>query len=50
MKVAVYHAICDVLEGDGRITEAIEYFREMQNQLAQDTDVGNERARWERGE
>ena len=49
-KVVVYRATCEVLEGDSRLTEAIGCFREMQSQLAQDTDSDNEQARWELGE
>ena len=42
--------MCDVLEGDGRITEAARCFQEMQNELTQATDAGNERVQWEFGE
>ena len=49
-KVAVYCATCDVLEGDGQVMEALRCFRDMQGELTQDADVGNERAKWELGE
>jgi hypothetical protein len=41
--------MCDMVEGDGRITEAIECFRRMQSELSEDTSMHDERAQWERG-
>ena len=35
-KLLVYQAVCDVLEQDGRLTEAIQCFRKMQNDLTED--------------
>lgn len=40
--------ICDVLEGQGHVTEGVECFRRMQNELAEDTH--DERVQWELGE
>ena len=50
VQFAIYRAICDILEGDDRVTEAIGYFREMQNELAKAMDVCNEGVQWELGE
>jgi len=38
-----------MLERDGRLTEALECFRRMQNELPEDLGVPNERAEWELG-
>ncbi|KAF8448832.1 WD40-repeat-containing domain protein [Boletus edulis BED1] len=46
-RFVVYRVICDVLERDDRITEGIECFRQMQDELGVDTDINGERARWE---
>ena len=46
-KLLVYQAVCDALEQDGRLTEAIQCFRKMQNDLTEDTST--DRA-WEVGE
>ncbi|KAH0829008.1 hypothetical protein J3R83DRAFT_2460, partial [Lanmaoa asiatica] len=43
----VYRAICDILEEDGRVTEAIECFRRMQRELGEDTGSCDEQAQWE---
>ncbi|KAI9571801.1 hypothetical protein HD554DRAFT_1826043 [Boletus coccyginus] len=40
----VYRVICDILEQDGRVLEAVEYFKQMQNELPEDAAVRNERA------
>ncbi|KAG9309770.1 hypothetical protein JVU11DRAFT_10144 [Chiua virens] len=45
----VYRGICEVLEGDGRIAEAINCLRQMQVELAGDTGNSEERVRWELG-
>ena len=45
----VYQAICDVLEKDSRITNAVECFRRMQSELASDKSMHDERAQWEFG-
>ena len=45
---AVYRAVCDALEGIGRISESVEIFRQMLNDL-RDTDASEERTPWERG-
>ena len=45
----VYRVICDILERNGRLTEAIEYFRQMENELPGDAGVRDERAKWELG-
>jgi len=46
----VYRVMCDILERDVRLTEALECFRQMQNELAEDAVVRDERAEWELGE
>jgi hypothetical protein len=48
-RVFIYRVMCDMVEGDGRITEAIECFRRMQSELSEDTSMHDERAQWERG-
>ncbi|KAI9461370.1 hypothetical protein HD554DRAFT_1520955 [Boletus coccyginus] len=49
-RFAVYRAICDGLlgEGDGRLTEALKSFQQMQNELPEDEGVRDERVEWER--
>ena len=42
----VYRVICDVLEGDGRLTQAIGCFRQLQNEA---TSTHDGRAQWELG-
>ena len=46
-KLLVYQAVCDVLEQDGRLTEAIQCFHKMQNDLTEDTSTYTA---WEVGE
>ncbi|KAI9571582.1 hypothetical protein HD554DRAFT_2036527 [Boletus coccyginus] len=46
-RFVVYRVICDILERDGRLTEAVECFRRMQNELPEDMGVHDERAEWE---
>ncbi|KAI9461366.1 WD40-repeat-containing domain protein [Boletus coccyginus] len=48
-RFAVYRVICDALlgEGDGRLTEALKCFQQMQNELPGDEGVRDERAEWE---
>ena len=48
-RFVIYHVICNILERDGRVMEAIEYFRQMQSELSVDTSVHDERAQWEYG-
>ena len=36
-KLLVYQTVCDVLEQDGRLTEAVQCFQKMQNDLTEDT-------------
>ena len=45
----IYCVICDMVEGDGRVLEAIECFRQMQSELSEDTSMDNERMKWEHG-
>ncbi|KAI9571644.1 hypothetical protein HD554DRAFT_1800783 [Boletus coccyginus] len=45
-RFVVYRVMCDILERDGRVTEAVECFRQMQNELAEDVGVHDERAEW----
>ena len=46
-KLLVYQAVCDVLEQDGQLTEAIQCFQKMQNDLTEDTSTY---AAWKVGE
>ena len=46
----IYRVICDVLERDGRITEAIECFQQMQRELREDMSIRNEKEQWELSE
>jgi len=47
----VYRIICNTLlvEGDGRLTEALKCFQQMRNELPEDVGVCDERAEWELG-
>ena len=45
----VYRVICDILEGNDRLTQAIECFQQMQNDLPEDTGANDGRAQWELG-
>ena len=49
-KFDIYRVICGVLEEDGRVTEAIELFQQMQLELGEDMSIHDERAQWELGE
>lgn len=49
-RLVIYQAICDVLEEAGRVTEAIECFRQMQSELGESTSIYDERVQWEFGE
>ncbi|KAF8546701.1 hypothetical protein OG21DRAFT_1527654 [Imleria badia] len=40
-------AAAKILEGDGRLTEAVQCFQKMQNELQEDTGMMDERAQWE---
>lgn len=44
-----YRAICDVLERDGRIQDAIACFRQMQRELMVDVNDDGERTQWKLG-
>ena len=46
----IYSAICDVLETDGRITEAVSFFWHMQRKLTPDASIDNEKDQWELSE
>ncbi|KAF8555339.1 WD40 repeat-like protein [Imleria badia] len=46
-KFLIYQAICDVLERDRYVSVAIEYFKQMQSELTEDTSTHPERAAWE---
>ena len=46
----IYSAICDILETDGRIMEAIGFFQHMQRELALDTCTDSEEGKWELSE
>ncbi|KAI9456190.1 WD40-repeat-containing domain protein [Boletus coccyginus] len=43
----VYRVICDILERDGRLVEAVECFQQMQSELPEDAGVRDEREKWE---
>ena len=49
----VYRVVCNILEGDGRLTEAAECFRQLQNALPWNTVMHDlmhdERVQWECG-
>lgn len=49
-KFHVYRAICEVLEGDDRLAEVIECFRNMKDNLSQEMSTADERSRLEEGE
>ena len=49
-RFVVYRVICDILERDGRLTDAVECFQQMQSELPEDAGVHDERAEWELGE
>ncbi|KAI9454841.1 hypothetical protein HD554DRAFT_2042943 [Boletus coccyginus] len=46
-RFVVYRVICNILEQDGRLTEAVECFLQMEKELPEDAGVGNERVEWE---
>ena len=46
----IYSAVCDILETDGRITEAIGFFQRMQRELALDTCIDSGEGQWEQSE
>ena len=46
-KLLVYQTVCDVLEQDGRLTEAVQCFHKMQSDLTEDTSTY---MAWEVGE
>ena len=48
-KLLVYRVVCDILGVDGRLTQAIECFRQMQTELPEDTNIHDGRAQWELG-
>ena len=48
-RFVIYRVICDMLEGDGCVMEAIDCFRQMQSELSEDTSMHDERVQWERG-
>ena len=46
-RFTIYCALCDILEREGKITEAIGCFRQMQSDATVGVSVCNERAGWE---
>ncbi|KAI9456194.1 hypothetical protein HD554DRAFT_2042635 [Boletus coccyginus] len=46
-RFVVYRVICDIVEWDGRLAEAVECFQQMQNELPGDAGVRDERGKWE---
>ena len=49
-RFTIYCALCDILEREGKITEAIGCFRQMQSDATVGASVRNERAGWELSE
>ena len=49
-RFTMYHVLCDLLEGEDGVTEAIVCFRRMQDELAPDAGVQREHMQWELGE
>ena len=49
-KFIIYSAICNILETDDRIKEAIGFFQHMQRELPPDTGIDGEEGQWERSE
>jgi hypothetical protein len=49
-KFHLYRAVYDILEGDDYVTEAIECFRKMKNDLLEETHALDDRPQWELGE
>ncbi|KAI9459628.1 hypothetical protein HD554DRAFT_2295666 [Boletus coccyginus] len=47
LSFAVYHVICDNLERNDRLIEAVEFFQQMQNKLPENAGVPAERVEWE---
>ena len=43
----IYCIICNILEWNGRLMEAVECFQQMLNKPAEDASVSNERVEWE---
>ena len=50
MRFTIYCALCDHLEMTSRITDAIECFDQMNNELAGETNIHGEQAKWALGE
>ncbi|KAN0082589.1 hypothetical protein V8E55_008384 [Tylopilus felleus] len=46
-KFVLYRVICDILDDNGRLTEAFDCFQKMQDELHENTDGYEERAQWE---
>ena len=46
----IYRVICDALEGNGRVTEAIACFQHMHGELGEDMSIHNERMQWQLSE
>lgn len=45
-KFVIHRVVCDVLEGQGRVVEAITCFRQMESELAGDMNFRDEQAQW----
>jgi hypothetical protein len=48
-KFHLYRAVCDALEEDDRVTEAMECFRMMKDELSEETHAFDDRPQWELG-
>ena len=48
-KTLIASVICDVLEGDDRVTEAVACYKQVKREVAWDKDFRDERVEWELG-
>ncbi|KAI9571750.1 hypothetical protein HD554DRAFT_1817238 [Boletus coccyginus] len=46
-RFVVCRVICDILERDGRLAEALECFRQMRDEIPEDADLCDEQSEWE---
>ena len=45
----IARVICDILEGDDRVTEAVACYRQIKSDVVQDKNFSDERVEWELG-
>ena len=48
-RFVIYRVICDTVEGDSRVMDAIKCFQQMQSDLSEDTSIHDEWGQWEHG-